>query len=151
MDVSLTILARNAADHAGLDEGVVCAVIEQESDWNPAAVRFEPAFYQKYIVPLNLADSTEARCRATSWGLMQIMGETARERGYTGELPDLLKPELGLQWGCVALARLVKMKNGDIYAALMAWNGGANVLYAGQVIARIDKYTVPPDISMIES
>lgn len=36
----------------------------------------------------------------TSWGLMQIMGGTARDLGFAGPLTDLMDPELGIFWGC---------------------------------------------------
>ena len=37
-------LAKKWATKYGLDPLIVCAVIEQESAWNPFAVRFEPEF-----------------------------------------------------------------------------------------------------------
>ena len=44
-------LAKKWATKYGLDPLIVCAVIEQESGWNPWASRFEPAFEQRYIKP----------------------------------------------------------------------------------------------------
>ena len=44
-------LAKKWATKYGLDPLIVCAVIEQESGWNPWAIRFEPAFVQRYIKP----------------------------------------------------------------------------------------------------
>jgi len=149
-DPSLMLLARQTADRHSLDQSVVCAIIEQESDWNPAAVRYEAAFYNRYIAPMNLLDSDEAHKRATSFGLMQIMGETAREHGYPGPLEHLLEPATGLEWGCIHFASLLKKAGGDVYAALLHYNGGSNTLYPGQVIARMDKYIIPPDLNMME-
>ena len=48
----LLTLARHAAETRALDPGLVCAVIEQESAWNPWAMRYEPAFFTKYVAPL---------------------------------------------------------------------------------------------------
>ena len=43
---------------------LVCAIIEQESAWNPWALRYEPSFYAKYIAPRMttgaIASTTEA-------------------------------------------------------------------------------------------
>jgi soluble lytic murein transglycosylase-like protein len=140
---ALVALARSAAREAGLDPALVCAVCEQESSWNPWAVRYEPLFYARYIAPLVrrgvLADATEARARAFSWGLMQVMGQTAREQGWRGPLPQLCEPATGLSVGCRRLAALLA-KTGDPARALAAWNGGARPDYAARVLARRARY-----------
>jgi len=60
-----------------------------------------------------------------SWGLMQIMGAVARERGFVGPyLPELTEPEANLFWGCAHLGRLLEWANGDIHKTLAAWNAG---------------------------
>lgn len=42
-----------------------------------------------------------------SWGLMQIMGAVARERGFMGSyLPELTVPAVNLEFGCAHLAHL---------------------------------------------
>ncbi|PYV72926.1 MAG: hypothetical protein DMG96_24730, partial [Acidobacteria bacterium] len=38
----LLVLARKAACAQSLDPALVCAVVEQESGWNPWAMRYEP-------------------------------------------------------------------------------------------------------------
>src|SRR6267142_5325096 len=45
-------LARRIAAAHGLEPALVCAVIEQESAWNPWAVRYEPGFLSRYVAPL---------------------------------------------------------------------------------------------------
>jgi soluble lytic murein transglycosylase-like protein len=123
----------------------VCAVCEQESAWDTYAVRFEPDFLSRYVVPLQLKSSmngTEAHCRAISWGLMQVMGEVAREFGFKGEfLSELCDPLTGLEWGCVKLADCLKRAGGDVEAALVRWNGGGNPNYASEVLARRARYS----------
>jgi soluble lytic murein transglycosylase-like protein len=42
-------LARTIAAAHTLDPALVCAVIEQESAWNPWAVRYEPGFLSRYV------------------------------------------------------------------------------------------------------
>jgi soluble lytic murein transglycosylase-like protein len=100
----LVALASRAAGAHALWPELVCAIVEQESAWNPWALRYEPAFYERYIAPFLTArrldrpdsrlaaltspgipdDPTESRARAFSWGLMQVIGQVAREHGFTG-------------------------------------------------------------------
>jgi soluble lytic murein transglycosylase-like protein len=137
-------VARKLALAAGLDPALVCAICEQESAWNPWSIRYEPEFYLRYLLPLavsgTLGDATEARARAFSWGLMQVMGETAREHGYAGHLPALCVPATGIAIGCRVLASKLAAARGDVESALLAWNGGANPDYPAQVLARMPKY-----------
>jgi soluble lytic murein transglycosylase-like protein len=135
--------AKAAAMAAKLDPILVCAVVDQESGWNPLCIRYEPAFHRAYIVKLNMP-ATEDIARAISWGLMQVMGETARELGFKGAfLSELSDPVTGLAWGCAKLARCLKI-TGNVKAALSSYNGGSNKQYADQVLARRAKFAPPP-------
>jgi soluble lytic murein transglycosylase-like protein len=137
----LVAAARRTAGAHFLDEALVCAVVEQESHWNPWAIRYEPAFFTRYIGPhIEQFTATEAKARAFSWGLMQVMGQTARELRYSGPFAQLCVPEMGLEWGCRRLQRALDHSAGNIHTALQAYNGGANPHYAGEVLARMDKY-----------
>ncbi len=84
----LVALARDAARRHLLWPELVCAVIDQESNWIPWALRYEPAFYDRYVQPQfargAIGCEGEARSRAFSWGLMQVMGQVAREQGFAG-------------------------------------------------------------------
>ena len=135
-----------AAKHAskyGLDVAMVCAVCEQESDWNPWAVRYEPAFYERYIFAMSSLTATEMRSRAMSWGLMQIMGQTAREFGYEGTfLSELCDPDMGVDVACRKLQKCFEAHGAD-ENGLLAYNGGGNPDYGKQVLARVAKYQVP--------
>jgi soluble lytic murein transglycosylase-like protein len=138
-------LARHiAADHE-LDPQLVCAVIEQESAWNPWAVRYEPGFLSRYVAPLYTAgklSATEAYTRAMSWGLMQVMGQVAREFGFKdSSLAELCDPLAGIEFGCRILAARLTRAKGDVPAALLAWNGGASANYAAEVLARKRNYS----------
>lgn len=134
--------AKNTAKVLGLDPALVCAVIEQESSWNTWAVRFEPAFYLKYIhPPVLLRPTTEQIFEAASFGLMQIMGATARAAGFKGVfLTQLCYPAIGIEYGCRKLAACVKAA-GDERGGLLRYNGGGNPGYPDQVLARVAKYT----------
>lgn len=147
-DVSALIaLARQKAAEHQLYPELVCAVCEQESNWNPWALRYEPRFLSKYVAPLYTAgkiSATEAYSRSMSWGLMQVMGQVAREHGFDGTfLPELCEPSVGLEIGCRVLAHKLAAAGGSVEKALLLWNGGANADYAPQVAARAEKYKTP--------
>jgi soluble lytic murein transglycosylase-like protein len=137
-------LARAAAQAQSLDPALVCAVVEQESGWNPWAMRYEPAFFTKYVAPLytnNKVSASEAYARGFSWGLMQVMGQVARETGFEASfLSALCDPAQGLAAGCKVLRKKFDAANGDTSSALLAWNGGANATYVAQVLARLPRY-----------
>jgi soluble lytic murein transglycosylase-like protein len=144
MDLSTTaarlaFIAPIAAKY-GLEATLVAAVCEQESDWEPGAVRFEPGFLKRYVEPLKLGDVLEELDRSTSWGLMQIMGQTARELGYAGSCPSLRDPETAVIYGCKKLQSCFLKNGSHVATALLAYNGGGNPHYALQVMARIAHY-----------
>lgn len=144
IDPKLLDLAEHAAHAENLDSALVCAVVEQESGWNPWAMRYEPQFFAKYVAPLytnNKIGATEAYARGMSWGLMQVMGQTAREKGANSlYLSTLCDPAVGLAIGCRILRQKLDAAKGDIRAALQAWNGGANPDYANEVLAHLPRY-----------
>jgi len=90
---------------------------------------------------------TELLAQQTSWGLMQIMGATARERGFAdnnyhynasnkGWLTELCDPQVNLEWGCRHLRWMVDHNNAyglpDVRISpadlAAAWNGGARIM-----------------------
>src|SRR5208282_5595831 len=114
----LIALARAVAANHKLDPALVCAVADQESSWNPYAIRYEPAFRSRYVAPLGLPP-TEEVARSVSWGLMQVMGQVAREHGFSGKfLTALCEPEAGLEIGCAVLAARIAAGAGDVPRAL---------------------------------
>jgi soluble lytic murein transglycosylase-like protein len=139
-----------AAEH-DLNSALVCAVIEQESSWNPWAVRYEPGFLQRYEVRAQQQQRfsvTEEYCRAMSYGLMQVMGEDARELGFTGEfLTELCDPHVGVDLGCRYLMRCLAKHAGVVVEALLAYNGGADTTYPAKVLARQSKYATPGQVT----
>lgn len=139
-DELVALAKRKAVEHK-IDPALVCAVCEHESGgWNPWAVRMEPAFYERYTKPMTLTD-TEEYNRAQSFGLMQVMGQTAREFGFKGKyLTELCDPETGIEYGCRKLRECLDKRNGDIRVALLRYNGGGNKSYPDMVLKLIDKY-----------
>ena len=115
-----------AAEAANLPANLVRAVVITESGGNPAAIRYEPAFYLRYIqgkplsyVPAGCSRDTEGIGRAHSWGLMQIMGAVARENGFAGPFLNALHdPAINIQIGCKVLAGYARR-----YLARYGWEG----------------------------
>ena len=74
-------------------------------------MRYEPAFLSRYVAPLYTAGKlspTEAYMRAMSWGLMQVMGQVARETGFDALfLSALCEPVQGLAVGCKVLRKKI--------------------------------------------
>jgi soluble lytic murein transglycosylase-like protein len=137
---AMIALARTIAVQHSLPPALVCAVVEQESSWNPFAMRYEPAFRTRYVAPLGLP-STEEIARSISWGLMQVMGQVAREHGFNGKfLVALSDPATGLESGCQVLKSKISDSAGDFTLALERWNGGANLAYAAEVLVRVERY-----------
>jgi soluble lytic murein transglycosylase-like protein len=136
----IVALARTIASAHGLDPALVCAVVEQESAWDPHAIRYEPAFRARYVAPLDLPP-TEEIARSISWGLLQVMGQVAREHGFQRPfLSALCEPSAGLTLGCIVLAAKLTAGNENVARGLALWNGGGNPDYATQVLARVACY-----------
>ena len=113
-----------------------------ESSGSKYAIRYEPAFLRRYV-ERTIEDPTLTTCghtitekisRATSWGLMQVMGLVARENGFKGKfLSQLCNPKIGLDIGCTHFAKLLRRHNGDHVRGLLAYNGGADEGYPTRV------------------
>jgi soluble lytic murein transglycosylase-like protein len=140
LKTELIDLARSSATRHSLDAALVCAIIEQESAWDPHAIRYEAAFRTRYVAPLGLP-ATEEVARSISWGLMQVMGQVAREHGFAEKsLAALCDPGAALEIGCTVFAAKLNAAGQDVTRALSLWNGGGNREYAAQVLARVANY-----------
>lgn len=128
-------IIKDNAKKYNLKSEIVAQVILQESGGNPYAFRYEPAFFDKYLenkLPYTLGGefnaeisiNSEIRFRAFSFGLMQIMGQTAREMGFQGYLPELYEAEKNIDLGCKILRRNLDEFNNDYKLALSAYNSG---------------------------
>ncbi len=146
----LIALVTEIAKAHSLNPALVCAVVDDESTWNTWAVRDEPSFFGRYVWPQFKAGAfgmTEADTRAMSFGLMQVMGEDAREFGFKGEfLTELCDPHFGVEFGCRVLAKKVSDHNGVLSAALLAYNGGKDTNYPVRVLALIPSYETPGEV-----
>ncbi|MHC1791797.1 transglycosylase SLT domain-containing protein [Solidesulfovibrio sp.] len=130
-EICLPII-RAKASAFDLPPELVRAMVEQESTFQAYRNRFEQGFYDRYIrgkkldfVPPLSLKITEALGRATSWGLLQVMGATAREQGFRGWFPELCQPDVGLEWGCRYLAFLRRQFGREGWPVVVrAYNGG---------------------------
>jgi len=134
-----SLISKAAEDHE-VREDILASMVWQESGGNPFAIRYEPAFYRRYIkdkdreslsghVPSQIPTiETEKIMRSCSFGLMQLMGETLRwyTKTKTPYLTTYLDPTLNLDAGASFLAYLLKKSNQDYTEALRLYNGSAS-------------------------
>jgi len=122
-----------AARRHALPVALVRAIVRVESAGNPWAARYEPGFYDRYVAPKPVrarapcSEQTESRLRACSFGLMQIMGATARDIGFDGVfLTELLDPDTNLEHACRDLAKLAHLHSARLgyEAVAAAYNAG---------------------------
>jgi len=132
-----------------LDPVLVFALIEQESNYQTQAMRFEPGYRwlwpkpSEVKAPFGVSLATERNQQATSWGLMQVMGAVAREHGCgLPYLSSLCNPGLGIEYGCKHLAKL-KRRWPAKCDYISAYNAGhptmKNKQYVASVLARSER------------
>jgi soluble lytic murein transglycosylase-like protein len=124
--------------------------IDTESAWNPWAVRFEPAFFRRYVDPIPNLSITEKKARATSWGLLQVMGQVARENGFSKPyLSALCEPRENIELACRILKQRYQQSDRTWNGALAAYNGGLggnrrapfrNQFYSDKVFSNAEFY-----------
>ena len=90
-------LVREAAERHRVDPALIRAVIETESNWNPAAVS-----------------------RKGARGLMQLIPSTAQRFGVN----DMFNPKQNIDAGVRYLKALLERYNGNLELALAAYNAG---------------------------
>lgn len=134
---------------------IVACIILQESAGNTFAHRVEEQFYDSYIKNKRLSElsgwtpstpgsngqpsiATEKRARSESFGLMQVMGESARSIAkYTNPfLTTLCVPENGIEVGCRILSYYLKREAGNYERALARYNAGRPDSEAGKAYAK---------------
>lgn len=116
---------------------LVLAIMKQESNGEPWAVRYEPEF-NKWLTGRIAANpalfkiygpaisrSTEVIMRSSSFGQFQIMGQTLRELGFGGQyLTECCDPKISSYYGIHFLSKLMnKYHNED--AAIASYNAGS--------------------------
>ncbi len=125
----------------GLRPDLLSAQIQVESSGDPFAFRHEPDYYDRYLrerpTALGFQYGPLAAC---SYGLMQILFETALELGF--DLPPwhLFDPRVGMTWGAKYMQQCLIRTQNDYRRALARYNGsGARAdAYATRVFALRD-------------
>lgn len=126
-------VARHAAAH-GLDPAVVYGMCLQESSGDWRAARYEPGY--RWTLPdakrpVNCTLATELVEQSISWGIMQVMGATLREHGYTGWLHEIAADlDAQIDYGCRYLSRQARRYGGAVAPAVAAYNAGSARLRA---------------------
>lgn len=81
---------------------------------------------------------SERRARASSWGIMQCLGATAREVGYDRQyLSSLVFPEIGIEYGARIFKKKLDAASGDYYKATLLYNGGSDPEYPIKILGHI--------------
>ena len=138
----------------GIPPEVVLAIIEVESGGNPFATAFSQTAPANTTLkrPTLCSVNMEAVHQRTAWGLMQVMGSTARGVGFCGWLTELTDAEVNIGIGMRYLGQLKKrfFESRGLDGVIAAYNKGAprkspdgkfvNQGYVDRVRALIPKY-----------
>lgn len=142
-------LIETAAAAYRLDPDLIEAFVRQESGGDPWAWNPEPRYrflwnvrtHQPFRALTFAEQASEAPPadfptlagdrdqewwgQAASWGLMQVMGAVARERGFMRPfLAELCEPVVNLELGCAHVASALVWAKGDVRKAVASYNGG---------------------------
>jgi soluble lytic murein transglycosylase-like protein len=121
-----------------LPPALLAAFVQEESNFNPFATRTEPSYLKKKAVIAAARKwsrehggiptyQTELFYRSTSMGLMQPMGEVAREQGFNKKyLSELITPFNSLSEGAKHLKTKLRRYGKDTLSAISAYNQGSN-------------------------
>lgn len=129
---SYTVLLAQAAATFQLPPDLLEAQCFHESGGDADALRYEPVYFRRYIRGNSKALAARYRSLAAcSVGLMQIMVETAYERGYLGSIEGLFDPLTNIQLGAREMRRLLDWAGGNYPKALAAYNEGQGAAMSG--------------------
>ena len=95
-----------AAQKYGIDNELIQAIVQVESDWNP-----------------------NAKSNKGAMGLMQLMPDTARSLGVR----NAYDPAQNIEGGSKYIAQLINRYGGDVSKALMAYNCGPGKVKRGRI------------------
>lgn len=126
------------ARRTSMEPALIAAVIQKESSGIQWQTRFEKN-WKWFVTPGEFANlhaeslGTEITHQMTSWGLMQIMGGTARGVGFRGYFPQLCaSPALGIHYGAMYLkSRIARTRT--LEEAVATYNAGPGELLDGKI------------------
>lgn len=134
-------LVRRLALEHGLDPTLLAGLVQVESRGEPLALRTEARYLLNPVllreagafsaahgqIPSRL---TETTLRACSFGLLQILGQVAREQGFAARwLTALLDPVTNLRLGCQMLTQRLPRFSGNLDWLIASWNAGPGVTW----------------------
>lgn len=133
MDEILTLVDEIARSYSVGPPSIVKAIIQQESNFNPHVLRYEPEYKylyssSTYAHELGITVETEIITQKISWGLGQIMGGLARELGFRDHMNVLLIPEVNIKYIFENIKRIghQAVTPTEVFAC---YNGGMGSLY----------------------
>lgn len=140
----------------GVSPELVTAMVSVESSFDPWAYRFEPEFAYTLHIPEHakanhITAASERTLQKSSFGLMQVMGGTARWLGFKGPLPQLFEPAASLEYGVRYIVWLQGRYRNDVPAVIAAYNAGGarrgaqgkfkNQEHVDKVLAELARFT----------
>ena len=143
----IDILAQQVSANLHLPQTLFRAQIQIESSDDPWAFRYEHNFFKQFVESNpNAKGFSYGPLAACSFGLLQVLLETALELGFDGPPQDLFVPRVGLTWGAKYLSACWNASGGteDRYPwALCRFNAGlnahppfSNIAYAQKIYAQ---------------
>lgn len=122
-------LIKSISEDFNVDPIVIASLIMAESSGIPSSTRFEPTWSYHYNIRIfaeksDTTPETEKVGQSTSWGLMQVMGTTAREMDFHGKFPELCDPKLGIKFGVMYFKKQLE-RYGNTLDAVAAYNLGS--------------------------
>lgn len=141
-------LCKKEGQNQNLDPFLLIGVCRQEARRTHEglyvcdSIRLEQGFFYTYIDKGNYDPVTKI-ILSTSFGVMQMMGESLRELGLlpaeefrsTEWIGEYCKnPGLQVQSGCSWLIKKIAIAQGNIEKGLLFWNGGSNTAYPASVL-----------------
>ena len=129
-NAALMGLIVSTARGAQVPPELVLGIIEAESGGDPHATKINATYPYTMMQakrPAGCSVDMERMCQKTAWGLMQVMGATARELGFDGWLSELVNPETNVRLGIEFLGRKMSQyfERDGIEGVVAAYNGGA--------------------------
>lgn len=151
----------NQAKKNNIKPEILAGLIYQESKGEIYAFKFEKAWKEKlatfsrdklkkygYVPSFVPSLEDEKRARSTSFGLTQVLGQTAREQGFRQQyLSGLFEPYTNVNWGIKILkdkerAARRKIKTFDeekiLEQTLLFYNGGGDADYPNKIYQHIE-------------
>ena|ERR1700679_2941386 len=111
----------------GVEANFVRAIIQQESNWDIYAMRYEPEWSYFFPFHSNSTADTETALQQFSYGLGQLMGSVYRELGYKDSFGQIFNVETQIFYLCKNLEKISNKtkKPDEIFAC---YNGGVGAL-----------------------